>query len=265
MEHRHIYTENGNVHYWIERAENSTDCIVFTHGLTADHTMFEKQAEYFSGKYTIITWDVPLHGLSRPYMNFSYLDTARILYKILVKENITKVVLVGMSMGGYPSQHFAALYPYMVKGFIALDTTPLGLCYYSKLDMWCLNRVALAAKCFPEKILRKSMARSVSKTEYSYKKMLSMLAPFSKDEIIEQMQIAYGYFAQENKDVLFSFPVLILAGEKDITGKVIAYCKKWSEKTGYPLHFIKNSRHFANGDNPMQVNEEIESFIKNIQ
>ena len=35
-----------------------------------------------------------------------------------------------MSMGGYPSQHFAALYPDMVKGFVALDTTPLGLKYY---------------------------------------------------------------------------------------------------------------------------------------
>ena len=51
-------------------------------------------------------------------------------------------------------------------------------------------------------------------------------------------------------------------GEDDSTGKVKAYCREWAEKTGYPLHFIKDAKHFANGDNPKQVNEEIELFIK---
>lgn len=41
----------------------------------------------------------------------------------------------------------------------------------------------------------------------------------------------------------------------------IAYCKEWAKQTGYPLHFIKQAKHFANGDNPEQVNNEIEKFI----
>lgn len=135
MEHKQITAQGGIVHYWIDRKKNFSDCIVFTHGVTADHTMFEKQTDYFCGKYTIILWDVPMHGLSRPYENFSYRDTAEILHTILEMENIEKVILVGMSMGGYPSQHFATLYPNMVKGFVALDTTPLGLQYYSKSDL----------------------------------------------------------------------------------------------------------------------------------
>lgn len=167
-------------------------------------------------------------------------------------------------MGGYPSQHFAALYPDMVKGFIGIDTTPLGTVYYLKSDLWWLKQVAPMAKCFPAGILRKSMAWSVSKTKYSYEKMMSMLAPLSKAEIIEQMRIAYEYFARENKDVIFSFPVLLLLGENDSTGKVKAYCKAWAEQTGYPLHVIKKAKHFSNGDNPEQVNNEIELFIKKL-
>lgn len=264
MEHKHILTPNGTVHYWINRSETSADCIVFTHGVTADHTMFEKQMDYFCDKYTIILWDVPMHGLSRPYKNFSYHNTAELLHTILQKESIEKVFLVGMSMGGYPSQHFGILYPDMVKGFVALDTTPLGLQYYSKSDLWWLNHIAPMAKWFPESLLRISMAWSISKTKYSYKKMMSILQPFSKTEIIEQMRVAYEFFSQENKDASFAFPVLILAGDKDTTGKVKLYCKKWSENTGYPLHWIKNSRHFSNGDNPEQVNREIELFISDI-
>lgn len=264
MEHKQITAQGGIVHYWIDRKKNFSDCIVFTHGATADHTMFEKQINYFSNKYTIILWDVPMHGLSRPYENFSYRDTAEILHTILEKENIGKVILVGMSMGGYTSQHFAILYPNMVKGFVALDTTPLGLQYYSKSDLWWLKQVVPMARWFPTNILRKSMARSISKTNYSYKKMMFILNELSKADIIKQMQIAYEYFQLENKNVLFSFPVLILVGDNDTTGKVIVYCKKWSKCTGYPLHFIKNAKHFSNGDNPEQVNWEIDNFIKSI-
>ena len=165
-------------------------------------------------------------------------------------------------MGGYPSQHFAAIYPDMVKGFVALDTTPLGVQYYSKSDLWWLKQVAPMAKWFPTNILRKSMAKSISKTDYSYQKMMSMLKPLSKSDIIEQMRIAYGKFTHENKNVMFQFPVLILVRDRDSTGKVKAYCKEWAKQTGYPIQFIKNAKHFANGDNPEQVNFEIQQFIR---
>ena len=77
MTHKKLLAQGGTVHYWINKKKKDADCIVFTHGLTADHTMFAKQAAYFSKKYTTIFWDVPMHGLSRPYKNFSYHDTAR--------------------------------------------------------------------------------------------------------------------------------------------------------------------------------------------
>ncbi len=264
MQHKTISAQGGTVHYWISIKENAAHCIVFTHGVTADHTMFEKQVSYFSGNYTIILWDVPMHGLSRPYQGFSYRGTAEILHSILQKENMEKVFLVGMSMGGYPSQHFASIYPDMVKGFVALDTTPLGCGYYSKSDLWWLRQVAPMAKCFPAKILKMSMAWSVSKRKYSYRKMMSMLKQLSKAEIIEQMRVAYEYFPGENKDVAFPFPVLILVGEKDGTGKVKAYCREWAKQTGYPLHYIRGAKHFSNGDNPEQVNKEIEDFIHTV-
>ncbi len=188
MEHRKILAQGGIVHYWIDKVDGTSDCIVFTHGLTANHTMYEKQVDFFAGKYTVLLWDVPLHGLSRPYQNFSYGDTAEILHRILIKEKIEKAVLVGMSMGGYPSQHFAVLYPNMVKGFIALDTTPLGLKYYSKSDLWWLKQVAPMAKWFPDSVLRISIAGSVSKTKYSYRKMMSMLKPFTKHYMLSREQ-----------------------------------------------------------------------------
>lgn len=262
MEHRQLTAPGGRVHYWVEPAAPGADCIVWVHGLTADHTMFEKQVEYFSGKVTQILPDLPLHGLSRPYQGFTYRDTAEILHKILQIEQISAAFFVGMSLGGYPCQHFAVRWPEKVRGFVALDTTPLGLDYYSRSDLWWLERAAPMAGWFPAGLLRWSMARSISRTEYACQSMMRMLAPLSKADIVAQMDAAYGQFVRENRDAAFSFPVLILVGDRDSTGKVKAYCKAWAEKTGYPLHWVKNARHYSNGDNPEQVNREIAAFLQ---
>ena len=262
MKHEILKTDRGDVHYWIHRQKDlNAPCLVFTHGLTANHTMFEKQEAFFTDKYTIITWDVPLHGLSYPYTDFSYKNVAEDLNNILKNENIEKVILIGMSMGGFVSQEFGFNYPEKVNGFVALDTTPFGISYYSKLDLYFLKIFARIANWFSIGTLRKSMSKSSSKTEYSYNKMMEMLNVSTKPQIIEQLDLGYGAFVRENKDVSFKFPVLILLGEYDTTGSVVKYNKEWSEKEGHPLHYIKNAAHFSNGDNPEQVNLEISNFI----
>lgn len=265
MVEKSLVSERGRTYYWIDKNKNSdAKCIVFTHGLTANHNMFEKQVEFFKKDYTVITWDVPLHGKSRPYSDFSYHNTALELNSTLEAEDIEKVVLVGMSMGGYPSQMFASMYPNKVAGFVALDTTPFGLEYYSKSDNWWLKQVKPMTKMFPDKMLRNSIAKSNSRTKYGYELLIDMLKDSTKADIIEQMGIAYSGFLKENCNMNFDIPVIILLGEHDKTGKVKEYCKKWAEREGYPLHIIKNAAHFSNADNYEDVNKGILSFISDL-
>ncbi len=260
--HGTVCSERGTVHYWIRRhADPQAPVLVLTHGVTANHRMFEKQVAWFAGTCTVITWDVPLHGQSRPYREFSYRNTAEELRAILDQEGLDRVVLVGMSMGGYPCQAFAMRYPERVCGFVALDTTPFGLSYYSRSDQWWLRQVGWMAMLFPEGMLRRSMAKSVSRTAYADDMMMAMLEPLSKREIVEQMEIAYAGFLRENADADFRFPVLILLGEHDRTGKVRQYSEAWAKRTGYPLKWIPDAAHFSNADNPEAVNREIEAFL----
>jgi pimeloyl-ACP methyl ester carboxylesterase len=263
MVKKSIQSVRGTTYYWInQNIDNNAKCIVFTHGLTANHIMFEKQVDFFKQDYTIITWDIPLHGESRPYKDFSYYNTALDLSAILESENIKKAVLVGMSMGGYPCQEFAVQFPEKVLAFVALDTTPFGHGYYSEFDKWLLKRVKSMVKWFPEKTLKKESAKLHTTTKYAHDLMLKMLEPLSKNDIAEQMGIAYGKFIDENKDTHFNFPVLILVGEHDKTGNVKKYSEAWAKKEGYPLKLIKNAAHLSNADNSVDVNNEILEFIK---
>lgn len=262
MEHKYIENIRGKVHYWVNRNSNPcAPCIVFTHGLTANHEMFCKQIEYFEKDYTVITWDVPLHGQSRPYKDFSYKNSAKDLKHILDNENIKEAILVGMSMGGYPSQAFALEYPKSTLAFIALDTTPFNPTYYSKSDQWWLKHVEPLAKLFSDRLLRKSIAKQNSRTAYGHELLLKMLKPLSKSEIIEQMGVAYGSFLDECRCIRLQCPVTILLGEYDKTGKVRQYCEEWARNEKYPLHIIKNAAHFSNADNAQEVNGIIHDFI----
>ena len=200
MLHKIIKAQGGIVHYFTNNIENRTT-LFFCHGLTADHTIFEKQYEYFKDKYNLILLDIPMHGLSYPYKNFSYKDCADIIHSILIKENIDEVIMLGMSMGGYPCQFFAHYYPDSVIGFVAIDTTPLGLKYYSKSDVFWLRQVKPMAKLFSEKLLKKEMAKSISETEYSYNTMMKIYNKADKgealnavisDKIIENMLNTIG-------------------------------------------------------------------------
>lgn len=53
--------------------------IFFFPGLTADHTMFESQVDYFGAKYNLIVWDAPCHGKSRPYEKFDLEDSTEVI------------------------------------------------------------------------------------------------------------------------------------------------------------------------------------------
>ena len=127
MNERSFETKNGTIKYWIGDTEsNERPELVFLPGLTADHRLFDKQTEYFEGKYRIFVWNAPGHADSYPFqMTFSLEDKARWLNEILEKEGFNDPVIIGQSMGGYLGQMFMALFPDKLRGFISIDSAPL--------------------------------------------------------------------------------------------------------------------------------------------
>lgn len=264
MIQKQFNTENGNIIYWVNNDLNQEYTLVFLHGLTADHTLFEKQVSYFAKRFKVLCWDAPAHGKSRPYVNFSYHSAAKHLRDILEKEHIRKAIFVGQSMGGFIIQTFLKQYEEFAIGFVAIDTTPFGISYYSNSDKWWLRQVEWISHCYPHRMLVKAIARSCTCTKYAYENMITALGQYTKQEVCRLMGIGYAGFLEENSDLDIKCPVLILVGEHDKTGKVKQYCKAWKKKSGYPLHIIENAAHNSNTDNYERVNSEIEKFINTL-
>lgn len=265
MIEKELITERGTVHYWRSDAFLSDRAtLVFLHGLTADHTLFDKQVEYFSPDYNILVWDAPAHGKSRPYRDFTYPNAAENLKKIFEENNIETPIMIGQSMGGFITQSFLIRYPHMVKAFVGIDTCPYGEKYYSRSDRWWLRQVEWMARMYPLKSLKKAVAKNCTLSEYGRNNMVEALAPYGKGELCHLMGIGLAGFLEDNRDMDIRCPVLILCGEFDKTGKTKHYCGEWGKTTGFPLKFIKDAAHNSNADNPEEVNAAIEEFVNSL-
>lgn len=262
-------TPCGDIHYWVSRdAVQTSPQLVLLPGLTADHRLFEKQAEYFEGKWPVLVWDAPGHAASWPFrLTFTLMDKARWLKEILDQEGFDRPVLVGQSMGGYVGQCFAQQFPERLAGFVSIDSAPLGRAYVTGLEIWLLKRMEPVYRWYPWKSLLRSGTNGVAATAYGRQLMHEIMMTYDGDQDRYARLSGHGFrmLAEAMEaDLPYEIrcPALLVCGEKDRAGSCIRYNKAWHEKTGIPLEWIPNAGHNSNTDAPERVNALIEEVLK---
>lgn len=257
-------TPSGTIHYWVHMADADVETLVFLPGLTADHRLFDRQMEYFQGKYHVLVWDAPGHGASWPFtFDFDLFDKARWLNGILEREGITKPVIVGQSMGGYVGQAYAELYPERLKGFVSIDSAPLQRKYVTGAEIWLLKRMEPVYFYYPWKALLRSGTRGVAVSEYGRGLMRDMMMGYEGDKKRYSQIAGHGFkILAEAMELDLPYeikcPALLICGKQDHAGSCIRYNKAWHRNTGIPLEWIEGAGHNANTDQPEIVNQLIE-------
>ena len=170
-------TGKGLIHYWINKEAAKQDRqLIFLPGLTADHRLFDRQVEYFEGKYPIFVWDAPGHNLSWPFeLTFSLKDKAVWLDDILQENGFNNPVIIGQSMGGYVGQMYSQLFPDKLKGFVSIDSAPLQRKYVTALEIWLLKKMEPIYRRYPWKTLVKQGVKGVATSEYGRQIMFDMM------------------------------------------------------------------------------------------
>ena len=264
-------TPCGTIHYWSNILSLDEITLVFLPGLTADHRLFDKQIDCFEGKHNIIVWDAPAHASSWPFQfNFDLFDKTKWLNRILEKEEITKPVIIGQSMGGYVGQAFAQLYPEQLKGFVSIDSAPLQRKYVTAAELWLLKRMEPVYAHYPWKLLLKSGTDGVAVSDYGRNLMREMMLVYDGNQKRYAQIAGHGFriLAEAmEKDLPYEIqcPALLICGTQDHAGSCIRYNKAWHRDTQIPLHWIEGAGHNSNTDKPEQINALIGEFISNIK
>lgn len=93
--------------------------IVFLHGFLESSAIWDDFAQELSAEYRIFTIDLPGHGGSGMLAEEHSMELmAEEVKNILEIEDVSKILLIGHSMGGYVSLAFAEKYPEMLKGLV---------------------------------------------------------------------------------------------------------------------------------------------------
>ena len=184
-----ISNRSSNTHYWV--AGSGDACIVFLHGATADHQLFQHQFEFFGNNFQIIALDVPAHGKSRPYPDFNLKLAADEVVRILDAEGVRQAHLIGQSMGGDIAQLVAQYAPERVRSLISIGSSPIQPPYYSALDKFFLKITPAILRASPYRMLIKSIANQVSTTSEGKQYMLETLETYTKSEIVTIMREVY--------------------------------------------------------------------------
>ncbi|MBQ5312223.1 MAG: alpha/beta hydrolase, partial [Oscillospiraceae bacterium] len=238
-------------------------------GLTADHRLFDKQIEFFEGKYPVFVWDAPGHAASRPFdLDFTLADKAHWLYQILRREGVERPVLIGQSMGGFLSQAFISEYPGFAAGFISIDSAPIAKRYTDVFSRSLLRHTELMYLMFPWQFLKVYASSCLATTLYGQRLMYSFFSDYTKREYCRLT--ARGFYMVSmamEKDTYghIDCPALLICGKKDKAGYVVRYNRQWSKNEGHKLIWLDNAGHNSNTDCPDEVNRIIEQFARDIQ
>jgi pimeloyl-ACP methyl ester carboxylesterase len=99
--------------------------IFLAHGSNASLHTWEPWVQALSGKWRVISFDFPAHGLTGPSASQDYSTTAyvRVVDELATHLGVQRFVLAGNSMGGGVAWRYALSHPERVAGLVLVDAS----------------------------------------------------------------------------------------------------------------------------------------------
>ena len=113
--------KNTAIHY---KGNGKGRAVVLLHGFLESTDMWKGYAEELANTFHVISIDLPGHGQSGFFSNSTTIDRMAEMVNALIDHlGLSKVQMVGHSLGGYVTLSFAELYPEKLKSFIMFHST----------------------------------------------------------------------------------------------------------------------------------------------
>ena len=112
-------TDDGVKLYYEEAGSGAP--VVFVHEFAADHRSWEMQMRHFGQRYRCITWSArgyPPSDVPEKASSYSQNRAADDIAAVMDHLKIDKAHIVGLSMGGFATQHFGFRHPKRAKSLV---------------------------------------------------------------------------------------------------------------------------------------------------
>lgn len=261
----------GQIHYRDE-GNRSGPAILLIHGANSHLHTWEGVVDNLKGKYRLISYDQPGHGLSGAAGNDDYRGDAMAAaaVKILDALGVEKAMWVGNSMGGWVSWRAALKFPDRVSSLVLMNAS--GAQDGEKIKPYLgarLMRTSIGQAILPYVAPRFIVKQSLQQSVHDPKVMTDALVtrywelvrfPTNRQATIKRSQTNREPEKWDEIDSI-NAPTLIIWGEQDQVipvsdAKIFNAKIKNSKMILYP-----NIGHLPMEENPDQISKDLDAFI----
>jgi pimeloyl-ACP methyl ester carboxylesterase len=262
-----IHVRGGSLAY-TDSAHAMT--LVLLHAFPLDREMWRPQLTGLAGKARILAVDLPGFGQSPvPREPFTIESAANMVADMLDAVAVAgRVVVAGLSMGGYVAMAFARQHPDRLAGLILADTK-------SDPD-------DDAAKQNRDKLIALAKDKGMAAVfEQMLPKMLSESTLKSRPEVVEEVRriaarqsaagVAAGLAALRDRPDAnpglgnIAVPTLILVGEHDAITTPTVMATMAAKIWGSEVVTIPGAGHLSNLENPVAFNAALIDFLAKVK
>lgn len=252
------------IHFWLS-GKADKPLVIFTHGASADHRMFDAQVSMLSKDYRVMTWDVCGHGESQPMgEGFSIAGVVEDLLFLMDELGYKEAILIGQSMGGYIAQEFVFRYPERVSAVVIIGSTCITS-KFSTAESAAIKVSPAIFRLYPDKILKRQMAQVSAVKPEVQAYVYDATSRVSKADFISiwRGMVRCLHYVPEYK---ITCPLLLTHGESDRLGNIKKMAPIWAARDPQCEYVvIPNAGHCANMDNPEFFNHVLNSFLNRLQ
>jgi pimeloyl-ACP methyl ester carboxylesterase len=255
----------------------SGPAVLLIHGFPLDRTLWTYQIEALKRDYRLIVPDLRGHGQSQappgPYRMDQMADDLRAL---LQKLEIDRVVLAGLSMGGYVAFAFWRIYPHLVRALVladtraAADTPDARQNRYAMIDLVKDQGTAGSVESMLPNLLSPATLKSKPKIVIHARRMMVNTPTAGVIGALEGM--ARRPDSTQALETI-TVPTLIIVGEDDaITPPTeaeamrdaILAARRQQHAPDVTLARIPDAGHLAPLENPRAVNQALQAFLSGL-
>lgn len=243
--------------------------VVLLHAFPLSRVMWEPQIEALQDSYRVITPDLRGFGGSQGFTDSPSLDrmaddVAELLEELHIRE---RVVLGGLSMGGYAALAFARRHSGRLRGLILADTKAESDDDAAKA--YRARTIAFAAEHSALDVLEQLLDKLVCPQTMSERpEVVAMVrriaASQSSAAIIQSMQAMRERPDSRPSLSAIAVPTLVVVGENDTFTPPSQSETLASGIRGAKLARIPGAGHFSNLENPAAFNAAVRSFLQGL-
>ncbi len=243
--------------------------IIFLHGYPFDKTMWEGQLQFLRSSYRVIALDIRGFGASRDETSSLSIDMfADDLIAFMNKLEIEKVILCGLSMGGFIALNAQARFPDRFEALILCDTqciadtSEVKAKRYKTIDDITANGPAEFNEGFIKSVFHKD---SLTQKPEIVEAVRSVVFANSQQIIINGLKALAERSETCSTLGSITLPTLIICGRQDVVTP-LAQSEYMHEHIKWSLlSIIEDAGHVSNLEQPYAFNKILFDFLTSLK